>query len=72
MARASKARVAVTATGAVHVFVHPDTLYNLDELQRLTPLILGPLGCLACHSGRELIFKQEEVEFEVQGELEAV
>ena len=64
MAKASKARVVVAATGAVHVYVQADALYNLEELQRLVPMVLGPLGCLTCHSGRQLLFQQEEGEYE--------
>ena len=60
----SRARVIVSATGAVHVHVNAKTLYNLEELQRLVPMVLGPLGCPGCHSGRQIIWQQEEGEFE--------
>jgi hypothetical protein len=65
MAAKSKARVVVAPTGIVHVHVSPETLYNIEAIQRLIPSVLGPLGCQACCSGRQILFQQEEGEFEV-------
>jgi hypothetical protein len=61
----SKARVAIAPTGAVHVYVSAETLYDLPAIQTLTGTVLGRLGCPGCHSGRQIFFLQEEAEFSV-------
>lgn len=65
MATAGKARVIVAPTGQVTVKVSAATLYNSEAIARLIPSILGPLGCTTCHSGRQILFQQEEEEFSV-------
>jgi hypothetical protein len=67
MPAASKARVVVEGnSGIVRVNVSAETLYDLEATQQLTKTILGRLGCLACCSGRQIIFQQEEGEFTVE------
>jgi hypothetical protein len=61
----TQARVVVEPTGVVRVHVSPDALYNVDEIQRLQREVLGRIGCSACCSGRQIIFQQAEVEFNV-------
>jgi len=65
MATPTKARVVVSSTGVVNVHVAAETLYNLEALQQLQKSILGRLGCGACCSGRQILFQQEEGEFNV-------
>jgi hypothetical protein len=65
MSSSGKARVVVGPAGVVTVKVSAETLYNYEAIARLIPGILGPLGCQTCHSGRQLIFQQEEEEFSV-------
>jgi hypothetical protein len=66
MATSTKARVVVSSTGVVNVHVAPETLYNLEALQQIQKNVLGRLGCLTCHSGRQILFQQEEGEFKVE------
>jgi|HubBroStandDraft_6_1064221.scaffolds.fasta_scaffold1052004_2 hypothetical protein len=61
------ARVVVAQNGVVNVHVNAETLYNLEATQRLTGAILGHLGCPTCHSGRQILFLQEEAQFAVTG-----
>jgi hypothetical protein len=61
----AKARVVIAATGAVHIHVSPEVLYNLEATQEVTRLVLGRTGCPTCTSGRQLLFQQEEGEFMV-------
>jgi hypothetical protein len=66
MAASAKARVVVSASdNIVRVHVPAETLYNLDQTQQLMRSVLGRLGCPNCHSGRFIIFQQEEGEFRV-------
>ncbi len=60
-----KPKVTIAPTGVVTVHVSAATLYNLGELQKLLPRVLGPLGCPGCHSGRPIIFQQQEEQFEI-------
>lgn len=60
-----KARVVVAPTGVVTAHVSAEALYNLDAVQKLTASILGRLGCPGCCSGRQILFQQEEGEFNV-------
>jgi hypothetical protein len=59
------ARVVIAPTGAIHVNVSPEVLYNLEATQEVTRLVLGRCGCPYCTSGRQLVFQQEEAEFTV-------
>ena len=65
MAEKPKARVVVKAGGVVTAHVPAETLYNLEELQKIQASILGKTGCRTCCSGIQIIFQQEEVEFSV-------
>jgi hypothetical protein len=65
MASLGKARVVVEPTGAVRVHVSGEVLYNLEATLKLTKEILGRLGCGTCHSGRQILFQQDAVEFSV-------
>jgi hypothetical protein len=61
----AKARVVIAPTGAIHVHVSPEVLYNLEATQELTGIIMGRCGHPLCTSGRQLLFQQEEAEFTV-------
>ena len=65
MAATPKARVHVASNGMVHVNVSAEVLYNLEATQQLAKQVLGRLGCPTCCSGRQIIFQQEEIEFNV-------
>ncbi len=65
MAASAKARVVVKPGGVVTAHVSADTLYNLEALQKIQASILGKTGCRACCSGIQIIFQQEEMEFNV-------
>jgi hypothetical protein len=65
MATPVKARVVVAPSGVVNVHVSADTLYNMDAMQQLQKSVLGRLGCPTCCSGRQILFQQEEGEFNV-------
>lgn len=66
MAAQQKARVVVQPNGNVTVHVSAETLYNLEATQSLTRSILGRVGCPTCCSGRQILFQQEEAEFNVE------
>jgi hypothetical protein len=61
----TKARVVVESSGVVNVHVKPEVLFDLKAIQSLHGQILGKLGCMACCSGYQIIFKGEESEFAV-------
>ena len=65
MAQAPKARVVIDSSGVVHAHVSPEVLFNIDATQSLMKSILGKLGCQACCSGFQIIFKQEAGEFNI-------
>lgn len=65
MAAGVKARVVVSADNMVRVKVPAEAMYHLDTLQQLQKSVLGRLGCPTCHSGRFILFEQEEGEFNV-------
>lgn len=65
MATPVKARAVVAPSGVVNVHVSAETLYNLEAVQQLQRSILGRLGCPTCCSGRQILFQQEEGEFNV-------
>ena len=48
--------------GVVHVTVPTQVFYNVDKMHEVTKSVLGRLGCLACHSGFDIRFRQE-IEF---------
>jgi hypothetical protein len=58
-----KARVVMAPGGVVNVYVSPQTLYNLEATQQLTRTIVGRFGCGTCCSGIQILFQQEEREF---------
>ena len=62
---AQQAKVVVGANNVVRVNVSAETLYNLEATQQLTRAILGRLGCGGCHSGVQILFQQEETEFNI-------
>jgi hypothetical protein len=60
----AKARIVIEGNSSVvRVHVSGETLYNLEETQQLTRLVLGRCGCPTCCSGRQVFFQQEEGEF---------
>ncbi|HXM42275.1 MAG TPA: hypothetical protein VN924_13565 [Bryobacteraceae bacterium] len=63
MASIPNARVVVGPSGIINVHVSAETLYNLEALQRITATIIGRTGCNTCHSGRQILYQQEENEF---------
>jgi hypothetical protein len=63
MGQAPKARVVIESSGVVHAHVSPEVLFDLDASQVILKSILGRLGCQACCSGFQIIFKQEAGEF---------
>jgi hypothetical protein len=65
MSTAAKARVVVESSGVVNVHVRPEILFDLKAVQSLQGMVLGKLGCMACTSGYQIVFKGEENEFTV-------
>jgi hypothetical protein len=65
MAAQAKARVVVQPNGNIHALVSAETLYNLDATQIILKGILGRTGCPTCCSGLQILFQQEEAEFNV-------
>jgi hypothetical protein len=61
----TKARAVVASNGVVTVHVSAETMYNLEATQAVTKAVLGRLGCPTCHSGRQILFQQEEGEFSI-------
>ena len=61
-----RARVRIEPSGVVNVHVKPEILFDLKAVQNLQSSILGKLGCMACCSGFQLIFRGEESEFNIQ------
>jgi hypothetical protein len=57
--------------GVVHVSVPAGAANNLALMQKITASILGKLGCLGCHSGFDIRFIQEELNFkaDIKGEI---
>ncbi len=57
----------------VTVSVSSKLAHNLKEMQEVTAKVLGKLGCVACHSGFDIRFRQE-LEFVASdaGELRAI
>jgi hypothetical protein len=63
----ANARVVIEEnTSIVRVHVSGETLYDLEQTQELTRLVLGRCGCPTCCSGRQIFFQQEEGEFSVE------
>jgi len=65
MSNIAKARVHIEANGVVNVHVKPETLFDLKAVQSLQASILGKLGCMACCSGFQLVFRTEENDFSI-------
>ncbi len=65
MNTAAKARIKVESNGVVNVHVKPEILFDLKAVQSLQGVVLGKLGCMACCSGYQIIFRSEENEFSV-------
>ena len=58
--------------GRTVVVTVPHTIVNdLDKIQRIQKSVLGRLGCLACCSGFDIIFR-EEMEFRANEKAELV
>ena len=62
-----------TSDKIVTVSVSSKMAHNLKEMQGLTAKVLGKLGCVACHSGFDIRFRQE-IEFVANdaGEIRAI
>jgi hypothetical protein len=65
MSNVAKARVRIDPSGVINVHVKPEILFDLKSVQTLQASILGRLGCLACCSGFQIIFRTEENEFSI-------
>ena len=50
--------------GVVYVSVPSGVFYDFEKMHLATKQILGRLGCLGCHSGFDIRFRQE-IEFHV-------
>jgi len=57
--------------GVVHVAIPASASGNLALMQKITANVLGKLGCLGCHSGFDIRFLQEELNFkaDIKGEV---
>jgi len=57
--------------GVVHVSVPASASNNLAMMQKITANVLGKLGCLGCHSGFDIRFHNEELNFkaDIKGEI---
>jgi hypothetical protein len=60
-----KAQIRVQPSGAIHVRVAPDVLYNADEFQAIQRAVLGRFGCPGCCSGLPILWQAAEQEFEL-------
>jgi hypothetical protein len=58
MATPDKAPVA--ASNVVRVTIPASVAYNFDSITKVTQTVLGKLGCLGCHSGRDIRFIIED------------
>ncbi|NGP87925.1 hypothetical protein [Fodinibius halophilus] len=56
---------------AVHVTVPAKVAYNLDEMQKVTSIVLDRLNCPACHSGFDIRFDIEK-RFNFNEDLELI
>ena len=65
MSNATPARIRIEPSGVVNIHVKPDVLFDLKAVQTLQSQVLGRLGCLACCSGYQIIFRTEENEFNI-------
>lgn len=64
MSELEKLPIKPGAHGVVNVSVPVGVYYNADRMATVTREVLGRLGCLGCHSGFDIRFRQE-VEFVV-------
>jgi hypothetical protein len=44
----------------VRVTIPASVAYNFDSITKVTQTVLGKLGCLGCHSGRDIRFIIED------------
>jgi hypothetical protein len=62
------AKTPVTGSNVVRVTIPASVAYNFDNITKVTQTILGKLGCLGCHSGRDIRFIIED-DFRVDEKL---
>jgi hypothetical protein len=58
----------VLASNIVRVTIPASVAYNFDSITKVTQTVLGKLGCLGCHSGRDIRFIIED-DFRVDEKL---
>ncbi len=56
----SDIRTTALASNVVHVSIPASVAYNFESITKVTQNILGKLGCLGCHSGRDIRFIIED------------
>ena len=47
-------------SNVVRVTIPASVAYNFDSITKVTQTVLGKLGCLGCHSGRDIRFIIED------------
>lgn len=67
----AKATLGAARGGVVQVSIPAGAANDLKVMQKITANVLGKLGCLACHSGFDIRFIQEELFFkaDLRGEI---
>jgi len=57
---ATPEKAPVLASNVVRVTIPASVAYNFDSITKVTQTVLGKLGCLGCHSGRDIRFIIED------------
>lgn len=65
---ATSDKAPVLASNVVRVTIPASVAYNFDSITKVTQTVLGKLGCLGCHSGRDIRFIIED-DFRVDEKL---
>ena len=65
---ATPEKAPVLASNVVRVTIPASVAYNFDSITKVTQTVLGKLGCLGCHSGRDIRFIIED-DFRVDEQL---
>lgn len=58
----------LASSNVVRVTIPASVAYNFDSISKVTQTVLGKLGCLGCHSGRDIRFIIED-DFRVDEKL---
>jgi len=65
---ATSDKAPLLASNVVRVTIPASVAYNFESITKVTQTILGKLGCLGCHSGRDIRFIIED-DFRVDEKL---